>query len=171
MWPELASHLETRSRELGLSTFDWRGTLDQVRDLLLAEIDLSAEQRNLEVAADALRVLRRGAAPGLSWLLALLDRAALEGGTRFAPDLLLFRKSLLTLDGVVRDLAPRYPMGLDVALAGLRHLVKEWPARLLASPTSRTFATHLSNLDLLSLAWLAPARVRNFWLESWRELA
>jgi ubiquinone biosynthesis protein len=311
VWPELARHLEERTRSLGLAALDWSGTLDQVRELLLAEIDLAGEQRNLEAAADfhhgddgvcvplvlpgstpratvmtridgpqvtalaeeparrraaravvealiqgplfstadpvlfhgdphagnliwtpdgrlglldwalagridqrslartvglllaaarldragvvrallalarggsdrdavervagdALRPLRRGALPGLSWLLALLDRAAIEAGASFGPDLLLFRKSLLTLDGVVRDLAPRYPLGLDLALAGARHFLEEWPMRLVSSPTSRAFATHLSSLDVLSLAWLAPARVRNFWLESWRESA
>jgi ubiquinone biosynthesis protein len=309
VWPELAIQLEARSRALGLADFDWRETLEQVRDLLVAEIDLSGEQRNLEaaaafyrdddrvqvpllldgcgprvtamtriegpqvtaapgeparrraaravvevliarplfstadpvlfhgdphagnllwtpdgrlglidwalagridqrslaltvglllaasrldrravgravcalaredadraavdrVAADAVRRLRGGAPPGLSWLLALLDRAALEAGARFGSDLLLFRKSLLTLDGVIRDLAPAYPMGLDVALAGLRQLLREWPRRPLAHPASRSFATHLSNLDLLSLLWLAPARARNFWVETWRD--
>jgi ubiquinone biosynthesis protein len=308
VWNELGFDLEARSRALGLPSFAWRETLEQVRDLVLAEIDLPGEQRNLEAAAElyrddarvqvplllegcgpritamtridgpqvtaaggertrrraaraivealiarpffstadpvlfhgdphagnlvwtplgrlglldwalaaridqrslaltvglllaasrldrravaravcalarhaadreavdrvagrALRKLRGGAPPGLSWLLALLDSAALEAGARFGSDLLLFRKSLLTLDGVVRDLDPAYPMTLDLALAGLGHLLVEWPGRLLSSPTSRRFASHLSNLDLLSLLWLAPARAHNYWLESAR---
>jgi ubiquinone biosynthesis protein len=152
---------------LAASRLDRRGVARAIRALARQDADRAAVDR---IAADAVRRLRGGAPPGLGWLLGLLDRTALEAGARFGSDLLLFRKSLLTLDGVVRDLAPGYPTGLDVALAGLRHLVGEWPGRLLASPTSRGFATHLSNLDLLSLLWLAPARARNFWRESWHDL-
>jgi len=166
----LAGRIDQRSLALtfGLllaaSRLDRRGVDRAVCALARQDVDRAAVDR---IAGDALRRLRGGAAPGLAWLLALLDRAALEAGARFGSDLLLFRKSLLTLDGVIRDLVPDYPLSLDLALAGLRHLVEEWPSRLLANPVSRRFATHLSNLDLLSLLWLGPTRARNAWLLSW----
>lgn len=119
-----------------------------------------------DVVHRSLRQLRWGGLPGLGWLLSLLDQSALDARVRFAPNLFLFRKSLLTLDGVVRDLVGTYSLSADLLLAGVRHLVTEWPSRLVASPTSRAFPTHLSNLDLLSLLWWAPARARNFWREA-----
>ena len=165
----LAARIHARSLSstaaivLAALRLDRRGVADAVETLAGGRADRAAVER---VATESLRRVARGAAPGLGWLMSLLDHAALEAGARFDDDLMLLRKSLLTLEGVVSDLAPGYPIAFDLLWSGAGRLVEEWPRRLLASPTSRAFATHLSNLDLLSLLWLGPARARNAWLES-----
>jgi ubiquinone biosynthesis protein len=178
----LAARIDPRSLALTAAIvlaalrLDRRGVMRALGSLARDGGDRSALER---VAAEAVAQLARGAAPqrwtldptsgaadalpGLGWLTTLLDRAALEAGARFDDDLLLLRKSLLTLDGVVRDLAAGHPIALDLALAATGRLFEEWPRRLIASPFSRDFATHLSNLDLVSLWWLVPTRARNAW--------
>jgi ubiquinone biosynthesis protein len=64
----------------------------------------------------------------------LLDRLALEG-VRFPAGLMMFRKVLFTLDGILHDLdAPNLQMDMVIA----RHLVARWMGNLttLGSPLS-----------------------------------
>ena len=51
-----------------------------------------------------LKRIRQGSFPGLSWLVGLLDEAVRTAGLRFAADLMLFRKSLHTLEGVIAEI-------------------------------------------------------------------
>ena len=110
--------------------------------------------------------IRWGRFPGLTWLVGLLDEAVGNARLRLGADLMLFRKMLHTLEGVVADIGGDDGC-TDRVLLGefLRHLVVEWPLRWLALPGSRAFATRLSNADLaeflLSLPWAGP----RFWLK------
>ena len=183
--PHAGNLLWTPQRRLGL--IDWalvgridQGSLRRTVLLLLAalRLDVDAISRTLgELAVNrprpealravswaAVRRLRRGALPGLGWLLRLLDEAVLHGGARYPGDLLLFRKTLLTLQGVVADLAPGHSLTLDLASAGVRRLLAEWPGRLTSGPFSSGFPTHLSNADL------APTAIANFWGQTLRDL-
>jgi ubiquinone biosynthesis protein len=113
-----------------------------------------------------LRQVRRGQFPGFTWLLGLLDQSAVAARLRVGADLLLFRKTLHTLAGVLADIGAGSCRMDEVLLREfLIHLALEWPQRWLAPPTSRAFATRLSNADLaqgiLSLPWAAA----QFWLE------
>jgi ubiquinone biosynthesis protein len=109
--------------------------------------------------------MRQGQLPGFTWLMGLLDEAVRTAGLRVSGDLLLFRKTIHTLQGVVADIGPRESC-LDEAFLGefLRHFVEEWPARWLARPNSRDFATRLSNADLTELLLSVPATAARFWL-------
>lgn len=98
------------------------------------------------------RLVLAGRGPGFDWLLALLDELALSRAAGFSEDLALFRKSWLSLSGVVRDLAGSIAPDLPLIDAGLREFLAELPARWLAFPGTRSFATHVSNADLLDLA-------------------
>ena len=93
----------------------------------------------------------------------LLDRAALHGGARFGNDLILYRKTLLTLEGLVDDLDPAHPMDAALFAEASRRLFQEWPARLAQAPMSRAFSTHLSNFDLARLFWSGPAAMLRYW--------
>ena len=58
------------------------------------------------VIAEGLRRIRGGMIPGLRWLVLLLDGDFATAGLRLSGQLFMFRKVILTLDGVVRDCPP-----------------------------------------------------------------
>jgi hypothetical protein len=100
----------------------------------------------------------------MSWLVDLLDDAMHFGGLRPAADLLLFRKSLHALEGVIADIGAGVCID-DVLFAEfLQKFAMEWPRRWLAPAHSRAFATRLSNLDLTQTVMSYPATVARFWM-------
>jgi ubiquinone biosynthesis protein len=113
-----------------------------------------------------LRRLRRGQFPGFTWLMGLLDEAVQAARLRVGADLLLFRKSLHTLEGVVADVGVGDGR-VDAVLLGLflRHFAVEWPQRWLAWPDSRAFATRLSNRDLARWVMSLPWAATRLWLD------
>lgn len=123
----------------------------------------------------SLRELRWGRFPGVAWLTRLLDGVVLQAGARLRPNFLLFRKSLLTLEGVLADLtppdSPDSSLHLDGAmLAGFaRQFAAEWPERLVHRPDSRALHTHLSSTDLLGLLWSFPTTLARFWTGAWKD--
>jgi ubiquinone biosynthesis protein len=116
------------------------------------------------VIEQQLKRIRQGALPGLDWLIGLFDAVVLQAGVRLASDLMLFRKSLLTLEGVITE-AGGGVIRPDEVLLGefLRHFAWEWPRRLLAVPESREFATRLSNCDLLRSLLDIPVAAARYW--------
>jgi ubiquinone biosynthesis protein len=140
---------------------------------LLAQLD---ERRSVDraalqqVAENSLRRIRRGQLPGITWLVALLDDATQTARLRVAPDLLLFRKSLHTLEGVINELgADGFDLEQSLLVEFVRHFGREWSARWCASPGSRSFATRLSNADLVHTWLSAPLAAARFWQAEWRE--
>ncbi len=81
-------------------------------------------------------------------LLGNLARA----GVRFPPRLLLFRKALLTLEGVLSDVCPGASQEAARMAEALMHFAWEWPLRWLTPLAGRDYATHVSSADLLHLA-------------------
>jgi hypothetical protein len=89
--------------------------------------------------------------------------------------MLLFRKVLLTLEGVLADVCGDERAGIrildSVLLANfVRHFVEEWPQRLHQPPQFRDFATQLSSEDLASLYWTSPAMLTRYWSSMWRDI-
>ncbi|MCO6455228.1 MAG: phosphotransferase [Pirellulaceae bacterium] len=112
-----------------------------------------------------LRLVRRGRFPGLTWLVGMLDEAVHKARLRVAPDLMMFRKSLLTLEGVVTEIgAGRSWMDEVLCREFLCHFTAEWPSRWLTLPHSREFATRLSNRDLAQVVLGMPWTASRFWL-------
>jgi hypothetical protein len=109
--------------------------------------------------------LYRTEAPGLRWLLNLLGDAMFKAGVLFGEDLVLFRKSVLTLEGVVADVSKDLSLGSVLPLCGGLELLREWTSRCVASPISRDFGTHVSNIDLLFLYFAAPSAVTRFFTD------
>jgi ubiquinone biosynthesis protein len=122
------------------------------------------------VIGDGLRRVRMGMFPGFTWLMGLLDDAVLRARLRPETDLLLFRKALLTLEGVLADVSADVRLDELFPFLFLRRLACEWPRRLVTPPFSRALETRLSSADLalffLRLPW-TPARA---WLENTFEL-
>lgn len=118
-----------------------------------------------DVAHKWIKEIGRGTFPGLNWMVGMLDQAYLEAGLRLGPDLVLFRKTLHTLDGVLNDLeidADR----LDSVLLQhfLQQFIVEWPQRWFTLPHWRGFATRLSNFDLARCVIEMPHAAMRFWL-------
>jgi len=117
------------------------------------------------VAERAIRRVREGTLPGLSWLVELLDDAVHTAGLRVGADLMVLRKSLHTLEGVVAEIAGA-PFRIDDVLLTdfVGHFAAELPRRFVSPVESREFATRLSNLDLAQ-AWMAsPLALARFWM-------
>jgi ubiquinone biosynthesis protein len=145
-------------------------TLD-VEQMEAAVVRLAAGARGgfRQVLEDSLRPIRRGLFPGILWLANLLEDLMVPARLHFNADLLLFRKSLLTLEGVLADLtgeddtAQRQLLDQALFTTLLRQWQAEWPARVLAPWQTRSFATHLSTQDLLRCCWSAPATFWRWW--------
>jgi ubiquinone biosynthesis protein len=138
----------------------------------MAEVLENLDQRNrvdrpnlVAVVQRAIKRVRQGDLPGLSWLVDLLDDAVHTAGLRVSADLMVLRKSLHTLEGVVAEIAGSPYRIDDVLLADfVGHFAAELPRRFVAPPESRDFATRLSNLDLAQ-TWLAsPLALARFWM-------
>jgi ubiquinone biosynthesis protein len=103
--------------------------------------------------------VKKGRMPGLAWMTGLLDEAVVKAGLGFGADLMLFRKSLLMIEGVVADLGGGSELIDQVLMNEFAiHFFFEWPWRFASSPGSRSFATGISNADLLKLTLSFPWR-------------
>ena len=123
-----------------------------------------------ECVANWLRRMREGHMPGLSWLTGLLDEAVQTARLSLSSDLLMFRKSLLTLLGVLSEIgANGFDLDQIVMCEFLRSTVMEWPGRWLSSPNSRSFATRLSNLDIAETVLSSPLIAGRYWQAMWQD--
>jgi ubiquinone biosynthesis protein len=119
--------------------------------------------------ADALRQVRRGVFPGVEWLLGLLDRLATSGAMAFPEELVLFRKALLSLSGVVADVSAACSRDRVLINVGAERFVRDLPGRARTPADSRAFATHVSTADLLGLWASFPATSARFWIGTWQD--
>lgn len=133
-------------------------TIDAER-IVGAMIELGEGEGDAEalraIAEDALAPVREGALPGLDWLTALMDATAMSGA-RYGADLIIFRKVLQTLQGVVADVCDDAGVDAALALAFLAKLAADWPARMVSPPFSRAHPTHMSNAELAHLFASSP---------------
>ncbi len=88
--------------------------------------------------------------------MGLLDDAVTSAGLRVGAHLLAFRKSLLTLDGVLADVMPGFRLDGALIASFLPRLAAEWPWRALLPPDSRDLPSRISNADLARLALALP---------------
>ena len=145
-------------------------SLDQAR---ITEVLVEIAHRQLadppmlkEVVQRWLARVRRGQFPGLCWLVGMLDEAVQSARLRVPGELMMFRKSLHTLEGVVADLGlQREHIDEMLVMQFLQHFAWEWPRRWLALPGSRDFATRLSNADLAQTILSWPWTTARYWLE------
>lgn len=161
----LVGHLHKMEREqtaqivLGALSLDAVRIARAITALAVEEPDETAVR---EVVALAVGRLYRDELPGLAWLLSLLSDAMFTAGVRFSEDLVLFRKAILTLEGVAADVSTCTSLSQVLPLSGGAQLLREWARRCVAPPASRAFATHVSNLDLLTLYFAAPSAATRF---------
>lgn len=177
-----------RTREGRLAILDWSlaTTLSEARRVAFVQIVLGAVTMDAQRIASALEVLserrvvdvpavmavidaaldqvRDGKLPGLLWLTELLDNAV-QAGVRFGPEMLLMRKMLLAIEGVIVDIGADRTC-IDAVLLGrfFTQIAAEWPYRWLTWADSRAFATRLSNADLAGVMMNLPLAATRFWL-------
>jgi ubiquinone biosynthesis protein len=89
---------------------------------------------------------------GPAWAVGLLD-AIVTAGVRFPARLLLFRKTFLTLQGVLADVWPAWTLETALMAEGLVQFVRDWPTRWWKPLDSRDYATRISSADLVHVAW------------------
>lgn len=148
---------------LGAWTLDTTRILGAVEGLSCKPVDRTC----LADAVDhAVSEVRRGVLPGLRWLIRTLDNLTIHAGVRFETDLVMFRKTLLTLDGLLAELDPHHPMDAELMNLVFAQFVSEAPARFWADPFSRSFATHLSNVDLMTAGASVPATLYSTWMNA-----
>ena len=130
--------LDTRRITAGLAGLGLQGTGD------------AAIATTVDRALDTL--VRSGRPLGFDWLVGLLDALALQGASGFGAQLAVFRKSWLSLAGVLADLGSVGDADRPLIGLGLQRFAAEWPARVFAPAESRAFSTHVSTADLLRVA-------------------
>lgn len=168
----LVGHLEKHQRiqtmqiVLGAISFDAQRIAQAIAHMTTANPHPDRLQR---VAERALNTLLPGKLPGFRWLMDLLDEAMLSAQVQFDENLLLFRKSVLTIEGVVADVSSETSFEQVLPISAARQFLCEWTARWFASPLSRRFGTHVSNLDLLSLYWGIPLSATRYWKHVWAQ--
>ena len=146
-------------------------TLDEAHVVRsIASLARISDRRALDAAViDAVRQVRQGTFPGFAWLTALLDRAVTVGAMQFPEELLLFRKALLTLMAIVREVCEAVGLDSVFARSATLQFLRELPGRALAPPESRVFGSHVSNWDLMRMWSALPVLPARFWIESWRD--
>lgn len=122
--------------------------------------------RMMDAVRAALEEVRRGRFPGIEWLTALLDGLAAGRMLQFPEAVILFRKALLTLSGVVADVSHTPSIDTVVMLSGWLDFVGGLPFRPVASNASRSHGAHLSNIDLFGLWAGIPATALRYWTGS-----
>jgi ubiquinone biosynthesis protein len=151
---------------MGALTFDEPATYAAVEQL--GRVDDPAALR-AEIAAGIARV-RRGTFPGFVWLVDLLDRLGRSGSMTFPEATTLFRKSLLTLTGVVADVCREGSVDDVLVRSGAVQFGRELRKRPGATLDSRAFGTHVSNADLIKLWASVPWMPTRYFLETWLEM-
>ena len=153
---------------IGAATLDMGRISDAIVGLAEGGIDADALGRVVE---DKLTLIRDGQVPGVTWLTDLMDDSVTKARGRFGPDLVIFRKVLQTLNGVVADVSEESRADAVLAASLVSRLGMELPGRMIARPLSRAFATHLSNADLAHLSMSAPLIISRYWLSRWQAFA
>ncbi len=107
-----------------------------------------------QTIADFLHALPLYKLPGVNDVLALTDAIMLDG-VRFSSGMMLFRKVLLTLDGVLHDISDRVAIENILSQHVMQHCSQELYGMSMAKGLQPDFQLPLSGKDTLSLAMSA----------------
>ena len=151
----------------GAMTLDRERISDAIAELAEGGIDAVELSR---IVDDSLQPLRNGKWPGVRWLTRLMDDALTQARGRFGPNLVIFRKVLQTLNGVIADISDTTRVDWVLASAFARRLGAETTVRMMEQPFSRTFSTHVSNVELAHLLFSAPLIASRYWFSLQQKL-
>ena len=168
----LAGHMNRKDRRdivallLGALMLDRRTARAGLAAIMAGRVDDAALDRHLQVA---LQGVPWAQLPDFGWLIALLD-GLVRDGFALRPEFTLFRKSLFTLRGVLRDLSEEASLNQPIALAGASQFAREYSSRMLLLYGTRSYGTHMTNRDLARVVLRWPLTAVRYWLGGWREL-
>jgi len=140
-------------------------SLDSVRVCrLAAELGTVRDADALRLSVrEALQQVRWGRFPGFDWLTGLFDRLASGSAVHFPEALMLFRKALLTLNGVIDDISGQASIDSVLLGSGAVHFFQNLNQRLTTQSSSRGAGIHLSTWDFLESWAESPAAALRFW--------
>jgi predicted unusual protein kinase regulating ubiquinone biosynthesis (AarF/ABC1/UbiB family) len=173
-WAQVAQLRRYQRRQIVLLTLAiaWRDaerTYDAIRKLSIDNFALDESKAALLRGhiTEFFATLSPFTVPELAQVLSLLDQIVLSGIT-FPPELLMFRKTLFTLLGVLHDIAPNVKIDRVMGDYILKLMSQEAPQRFLRLPidSSTTFRSHLSNHDLTMLTLTLPLLGQRLWLQT-----
>lgn len=158
----LAGHLAKKQRALvmelllGVMKNDSRALADVIVSLALTADEKISREQLAERIKTLLTSKEYLACDPLKKSFLLLETMTLEGVV-FPSELILFRKSFFTLEGVLHDISAGFAMGEAMELYLGRLLLQELPQRCgawmtPAADTSEEYRTMLSNRDLQELS-------------------
>jgi ubiquinone biosynthesis protein len=169
----LTARVTKRQREAVMAALIGGLTLDPAQICrALAQLGAAAADERLlavhvERALDALVI--QGRAAGFDWLLSLLDAIALDARIHFDAQLSVFRKTWVSLSGVLTDLAGDAVPDAVLMQAGIRAFTAEWPARWLSPAGANGFASHVSNADLAAAMTAGCFAGARYWQRAWAQ--
>ncbi len=118
--------------------------------------------------SNALRPVALGTFPGFDWVLGLMDRLATSTNMGFDEELIMFRKALLALTGVIADISTLCSKEGVLMGSGLRQFQSELAIRPFVSMDTRAFGSHVSTTDLYRLWCTMPLTATRYWLKTYR---
>jgi ubiquinone biosynthesis protein len=150
----LAGHLSKFHREQVMQVLVGCLTLDLHK--ICKTLDMLAVQvKDPRILQDrvqtALTKIAQQPGGGISCMMELLDSVVTGGDVIFDEDMLLFRKLVHIAEGVIADLDPSCTLDRVLMRAGFQQFCLDGLFRMLATPCSRAFGTHLSNMDLAEI--------------------
>lgn len=160
----LVAEIDKRQREAAIQVIVGALTLDIERVCRSLEdlgepVDPAKILDDVSLAVDRVRL---GDFPGTEWLTSLLDQLAAGRALRFPEAVILFRKALLTLSGVVADVSDTPSIDSVVMVSGWFDFLGGLPFRSFASFSSRSHGGHLSTADLFGVWAGLPATAARF---------
>ncbi|GAC1397276.1 MAG: AarF/ABC1/UbiB kinase family protein [Vulcanimicrobiaceae bacterium] len=167
----LTTELAASDREAVVHALIGAATLDEAA--VVRSIEALGSVRDARAVRRAvragMRAVRCGVFPGFRWFTGVLDELARTAAIAFGEETTLFRKALLTLEGVAADVSSEVSVDDVLVRTGIATFARELPVRTLV-PFARQLPSHVSNADLVrvwaALPWL-PAR---FWVGTWRDV-
>jgi ubiquinone biosynthesis protein len=131
----------------------------------IAALGQSVDDAQVQAAVrQAIGQVRGGSFPGFEWMTSLLDSLAATSTVRFAEEVSLFRKALLTLSGVAADVSQEMTMDGVLIREGASQFIRSlWWRPWVWADSRRSGSAHLSNADLFGLGAELPASTLRFW--------
>lgn len=171
----LTARVSKRQREavvgavIGGLTLDAAQVCRALTELGAGSAERSSLAGHVERSLDLLVARARPA--GFGWLLALLDAIGLDGHIRFDPQLSVFRKTWMSLSGVLTDLAGEAVPDNVLIDSGIRAFLAELPARWYPYAGASAFASHVSNADLAAAMAAGCFTGTRYWQRAFAKMA